>query len=90
MINIDGLVKIGIMLAGIVLGAMAGEASEYVIWTTGDFAVSYCAEQDIPPEWHEICLKNLGNYNEFKPVFQIIGVILGLVVSVTVVKRLFD
>ena len=31
MINIDGLVKIGIMLAGIVLGAMAGETTEYII-----------------------------------------------------------
>ena len=90
MINIDGLVKIGIMLAGIVLGAMAGEVVEYTIWTTGDFAVSYCATQGVPLEWHEICLKNLGNYNEFKPVFQIIGVIVGLVVSVIVVKRLFD
>ena len=90
MINIDGLVKIGIMLAGIVLGAMAGEVIEYIIWTTGDFAVSYCSTQDVPPEWHETCLKNLGNYNEFKPVFQIIGVILGLVVSVIVVKKLFD
>jgi hypothetical protein len=88
--NIDGLVKIGMMLAGIVLGAMAGEAAEYVIWTTGDFAVSYCAEQDVPSEWHEICLKNLGNYNEVKPIFQIIGVIGGLLVAVTVVKRLFD
>ena len=29
--NVDGLVKIGIMLAGIVLGAMVGEAAEYVI-----------------------------------------------------------
>jgi hypothetical protein len=88
--NMEGLVKIGIMLAGIVLGAMAGEAAEYIIWTTGDFAVSYCAEQDVPPEWHEICLKNLGNYNEVKPAFQIVGVIVGLVVSVIVVKRLFD
>lgn len=90
MINVDGLVKIGIMLAGIVLGAMAGEAAEYVIWTTGNFAVSYCAEQDVPPEWHEICLKNLGNYNEVKPIFQIIGVVGGLLVAVAVVKRLFD
>ena len=90
MINIDGLVKIGIMLAGIVLGAMGGELTEYVIWTTGDFAVSYCAEQDVPPEWLEICLKNLGNYNEVKPAFQLVGVIVGLLVSVTVVKRLFD
>ena len=90
MINLDGLVKIGIMLAGIVLGAMAGEAVEYVIWTTGDFAVSYCVEQDVPPEWHEICLKNLGNYNEVKPAFQLVGVIVGLVVSVMVVKKLFD
>ena len=88
--NVDGLLKIGIMLAGIVLGAMAGEATEYVIWTTGNFAVSYCAEQDIPLEWHEICLKNLGNYNEVKPIFQIIGVIGGLLVAVAVVKRLFD
>ncbi len=88
--NVDGLIKIGIMLAGIVLGAMAGEAAEYTIWMTGDFAVSYCAEQDVPPEWHEICLKNLGNYNEVKPIFQIIGVIVGLLVAVTVVKRLFD
>ena len=79
-----------IMIAGIVLGAMAGEAAEYVIWTTGDFAVSYCAEQDVPAEWHEICLKNLGNYNEVKPIFQIIGVIGGLLVAVTVVKRLYD
>lgn len=69
---------------------MAGEAAEYVIWTTGDFAVLYCTEQDVPPEWHEICLKNLGNYNEVKPVFQIIGVIGGLLVPVTVVKELFD
>jgi hypothetical protein len=87
--NYDGLIKIGIMLAGIVLGAMAGEAVEYIIWTTGDFAVSYCAEQDVPLEWQEICLKNLGNYNEVKPVFQIIGVIGGLLVAVTVVKKLF-
>ena len=36
MINIGGLVKIGIMLAGIVLGAMAGEVAKYVIWTIGD------------------------------------------------------
>ncbi len=36
MINICGLVKIGIMFAGIVLGAMAGEVAEYVIWITGD------------------------------------------------------
>ncbi len=89
--NVGGLVKIGIMLAGIILGAIAGEAVEYTIWTTGDFAVSYCAEQDdVPPEWHEICLENLGNYNEVKPIFQIIGVIVGLLVAVAVVKRLFD
>ena len=90
MINIDGLVKIGIMLAGIVLGAMGGELVEYVIWTTGDFAVSYCATQDVPPEWLEMCLKNLGNYNEVKPAFQLVGVIVGLIVAVTAVKRLFD
>jgi len=86
----SGLVKIGMMLVGILLGAMAGELTQYVIWTTGDFAVSYCAEQDVPLEWHEICLKNLGNYNEVKPIFQIIGVIGGLLVAVTFVKRLFD
>ena len=69
---------------------MAGEAAEYVIWTTGDFVVSYCAEQDVPPEWHEICLKNLGNYNEVKPIFRTIGVVGGLLVAVAMVKRLFD
>jgi hypothetical protein len=90
MTNIDGLVKIGIMLAGIVLGAMGGELVEYVIWTTGDFTVSYCATQDVPPEWLEMCLKNLGNYNEVKPAFQLVGVIVGLLVAVTAVKRLFD
>ena len=90
MINIDGSVKIGIMLAGIVLDAMAGEAAEYVIWTTGDFAVLYCAEQDVSPEWREICLKNLGIYNEVKLIFQIIGVIGGLLVAVIAVKRIFD
>ena len=32
----------------------------------------------------------LGNYNEVKPIFQLIDVIVGLLVAVTVVKRLFD
>ncbi len=90
MINTDGIVKIGIMLAGIVLGAWAGELAEYVIWTVGDYAVPYCAGQNLPPEWYELCLKNLGNYNEVKPFFQLAGVLVGLVVSVTAVKRLFD
>jgi|APSaa5957512535_1039671.scaffolds.fasta_scaffold326830_1 hypothetical protein len=89
MINTKGIFKTIVMLFGIVLGAGAGELVEYVIWTTGNFAVSYCAEQDVPLEYHEMCLKNLGNYNEFKPFFQLVGVIVGLIVAVTAVNRFF-
>ena len=87
--NYDGLKKIGIMLAGIVVGVIGAEAVGIAIWSSGDIVVSYCAEQDIPPAWHEQCIKNLGNYNEIRPIFQIVGVIVGLVVAVTAVKKLF-
>ncbi len=93
MINTKGIFKTAVMLFGIVLGAGAGELVEYVIWTVGDYAGPYCAEQNLLPEYHEICLKNLGNYNEFKPFFQLVGVIVGLIVglivAVTGVNRFF-
>ncbi len=89
MINTIGIKKIGIMLLGIVLGAWLGELTQYVIWTVGDFAVPYCAA-NAPPEWHETCLKNLGNYNEFKIYFQLVGVIVGVAASITAVKKIFD
>ena len=54
------------------------------------FAVSYCVEQDMSLECREICLKNLGSYNEVNLIFQIIGVIGGLLVAVIAVKRIFD
>ena len=89
MINKKGIFKTVVMLFGIILGAGAGELVQYVIWTVGDFAVPYCAEQDIPNEWYAMCLKNLGNYNEFNLFFQLVGVIVGLIVAVTAVNRFF-
>jgi hypothetical protein len=89
MINTKGIFKTTVMLFGIVLGAGAGELVEYVIWTVGDYAGPYCAEQNLPLEYHEICLKNLGNYNEFKPFFQLAGVVAGLIIAVTGVNRFF-
>ena len=89
MTNTDGIKKIGIMLLGIALGAGAGELSQYIIWSVGDFAVPYCVA-NAPAEWHETCLKNLGNYNEFKSYFQIVGIIVGVAVSITAIKKIFD
>ncbi|MGY5139939.1 MAG: hypothetical protein ACW9W9_00885 [Candidatus Nitrosopumilus sp. Bin_571-38] len=89
MMNTQGIFKTVVMLFGIVLGAGAGELVEYVIWIVGDYAVPYCTEQDLPSEYHEMCLKNLGNYNEYKPYFQLVGVIVGLIVAVAGVNRFF-
>ena len=89
MIKSKGMFKTVVMLFGIVLGAGAGELVEYVIWIVGDYTGPYCAEQNLSPEYHEMCLKNLGNYNEFKPFFQLVGVIVGLIVAVAGVNRFF-
>lgn len=85
---LNRIIKIGVIVMGAILGAPLGELGEYILWSVGDYAVAYCETQNLPPAWHDQCINNLGNYNDYKPIFQLSGSIIGLIVGIGIASKL--
>lgn len=84
----NGLIKIGVIVAAAIIGAPFGELGEYILWSVGDYAVAYCVTQNLPPGWYDQCIKNLGDYNDYKLLFQLSGSIVGLIVGISIASKL--
>ena len=51
--NFNVLIKVSIIVIAAIIGAPFGELSEYVLWYVGDYAVTYCATQNLSPGWYD-------------------------------------